>query len=298
MEIIYTYSELFENIGLLTLLSYSIYLIIATVEFLIEIYTKKLTFNYLKEISANLSVYIPFRLTEIVTGSLFLIIFTYIATLIPWSLQNNTLSFILCLVFVDFLYYWEHRMEHNIRILWAFHSVHHSSPLFHYSTVLRISFIENFIGFMYFIPAVLVGFDPILIIVCIILMLSYQSWLHNDIIPSLGFIEKLFSTPSLHRVHHGNNTIYNNKNFGAIFSIWDQLFSTYQKELYKPTYGVTKQINTVNPVSINMLEFIKIFKILLTIKKHSAILRYLLQKPGLHDHYKVKNNFSYNKNST
>lgn len=279
MDIIYESSDLFVYVGLITSLFFAVYLFLAVIEFFIEIHTGKFTLNYIKEISANISVLIPNIGTEIITGSFFLIIFVYIGNIIPWSITNNWMTFIVCLMLVDFLYYWEHRLEHGIRLFWSYHSVHHSSRIFHYSTALRVSFIENFTGLLYFIPAIIIGFDPVMVLISAILMLTYQSWLHNDVIPSLGIFERVFCTPSLHRVHHGNDDIYIDKNFGAIFSIWDQLFSTYQKELFKPTYGLTTQINTINPVKVNFSEFISIFKDLWNAKKSSDILGYLFYTP-------------------
>ncbi len=105
MDMIYESSELFQYIGIITLIAYGIYILLATIEFFIEIFTKKFNFNYIKEISANFSVLIPNIGTEIITGSFFLIVFTYIAKLIPWSISNNCMSFIVCLILVDFLYY-------------------------------------------------------------------------------------------------------------------------------------------------------------------------------------------------
>jgi len=275
MDMIYESSELFSKVGLLTSILTSLYLFLGLIEFFIEIITKKLTRDYIREISANVSVLIPNIISGILSGSFFYIIFTNISKVVFWNIPNNWISFILCLIFVDFLYYWEHRLEHATKLLWSYHSVHHSSKIFHYSTALRVSFIENFTGLLYFIPALLIGFDPIIVMVSAILMISYQSWLHNDVIPSLGFLELIFCTPSLHRVHHGNNTLYIDKNFGALFSIWDILFSTYQKELFKPTYGLKKQINTINPIKVNLNEFNIILNDIKGIKKSSDIIKYL-----------------------
>lgn len=280
MDIIYDNIELFENIGFLTIIFYGIYLFLAIIEFFFEIYTKKFTFNYIKEVSANISVLIPYIITEIMTGTLFFVVFLYIENFIPWSIANNWMSFVLCVIIIDFLYYWEHRFEHRVRLFWGYHSVHHSSTIFNYSTAFRVSFVENITSLLFFIPALLIGFDTYMVLASVIFMLTYQSWLHNHTIPSLGIFERVFNTASLHRVHHGNNDIYIDKNFGAILSIWDQIFSTYQKELFTPTYGLKKQINTINPVKVNLHEFMAIFHDIKNAKNFSHIGGYLFAKPN------------------
>ncbi|MCI4671921.1 MAG: sterol desaturase family protein [Bacteroidia bacterium] len=111
-------------------------------------------------------------------------------------------------------------------------------------------------------------------------MLNYQFSLHTEIIGKLGWFEKIFMTPSQHRVHHGSDEIYLDKNFGAILSIWDRIFGTYQEELDRPTYGLTTPIHTINPVKIHFIEYVQIFK---DIRKASSIkdaINYLVKHPA------------------
>ena len=90
---------------------------------------------------------------------------------------------------------------------------------------------------------------------------TYQFWLHTELIGKLGWYEKIFMTPSQHRVHHGSDEIYLDRNYGAVFSIWDRMFGTFQEELHKPTYGLKTPINTINPVKVHFVEYVNIFKV-------------------------------------
>ena len=153
-----------------------------------------------------------------------------------------------------------HRFEHKHRILWANHSVHHSSEDFNLSVSLRLSIVENAIEWFFLIPMILVGFSPFQALIGIIIVAQYQTWVHTERIVKLGWLDEIFNTPSVHRVHHASNEKYLDKNFGGILMIWDKLFGTYQREEEQPVYGLTKNINTNNPIKINFIEYHNIWK--------------------------------------
>lgn len=269
-----------DNIGiaLFIILGFSIGL--AIVEFIYELYKKKINRWRLGEMWASFSVYIVAQLTEKFSVIGFTAAFYFLSKYIPWQVPINIWTTILCILLIDFLYYWEHRIEHRVRILWSYHSIHHSSPIYNYTTALRVSFIDSFITWVFYLPAILIGFHPYVVLLAVLFMLTYQFWLHTEIIGKLGWYEKVFMTPSQHRVHHGSDDIYLDKNYGAILSIWDRMFGTYQEEEHRPTYGLTKQINTINPVKVHFIEYVSIFKDLRKAKSWKEAWNYLVKPPG------------------
>jgi sterol desaturase/sphingolipid hydroxylase (fatty acid hydroxylase superfamily) len=152
----------------------------------------------------------------------------------PWAVfhfETTPASAFAALVLVDFAYYWEHRFEHRVRAIWALtHSVHHSSPLFNQTTALRISAFDGYVTPWFYLPIALLGFEPLLVAACIGLTVAYQQWIHTESIGSLGWFDRWFNSPSNHRVHHGCQRQYLDKNFGGILVVWDRVFGTYVKE--------------------------------------------------------------------
>lgn len=135
-------------------------------------------------------------------------------------------SWALALLMADFTYYWMHRWEHEVRILWAHHSVHHSSPEYNLTTALRLAWVEALIEWLFFVPMILLGFSVVQTIIAILIVVSYQTWIHTEKIGKLGWLDKVFNTPSVHRVHHGSNAQYIDKNYGGILIVWDRMFGT------------------------------------------------------------------------
>lgn len=165
--------------------------------------------------------------------------------------MGNPLMWFFLFIGQDLSYYCRHYCEHHFRILWAVHSVHHSSQQFNYSVALRRSIFQGFYRPIFFIPLVLIGFDPIKISFVYSLSQIYTFFLHSHFLPSFGKkIETVFNTPSLHRVHHANNHRYLNKNLGQTLIIWDILFKTYSREETKPTFGLYNQLQNQNLFSI------------------------------------------------
>ncbi|WP_353777864.1 sterol desaturase family protein [Winogradskyella sp. 3972H.M.0a.05] len=269
-----------DNIGLVVLIIFTFSIGLAIVEFCYELYKKKINKWRLGEMWASFSVFIVAQLVEKLSVVGFATGFYFLAKFIPWDIPVNIWTTIGCIIFVDFLYYLGHVAEHKIRIFWSYHSIHHSSPIFNYTTALRVPFIDSFIAWIFYIPAVLVGFHPYVVLLSILLMLTYQFWLHTEIIGKLGWFEKIFVTPSQHRVHHGSDRIYLDKNYGAIFCIWDRMFGTFQEEQHRPTYGLTKQINTINPIKVHFIEYVNIFKDLRKAKSFKDAWGYLVKPPG------------------
>jgi sterol desaturase/sphingolipid hydroxylase (fatty acid hydroxylase superfamily) len=182
----------------------------------------------------------------------------YILT--PLAIPMNVFTWILALIAADFTYYWMHRLEHKHRILWASHSVHHSSEDYNLTVGFRLSLVEGLFEWAFLVPMILVGFNPFQALVALVLIAQYQHWIHTERVGKLGWLDEIFNTPSVHRVHHGSNRQYLDKNFGGVLMIWDKLFGTFQREEEKVVYGLTRNIHTNNPVKITFIEFGNIWR--------------------------------------
>jgi len=156
-------------------------------------------------------------------------------------------------ILYDFLYYWNHRFGHEMSFFWAAHVVHHSSEEYNLTTALRQSS-GSFFNFIFFLPLAFLGVDPVLFVTVASANLVYQFWVHTRHVGKLGFIEWFMVTPSNHRVHHAQNQVYLDRNYGGVFIVWDRLFGSYQDELddEKPIYGVRKALKSWNPFYANI----------------------------------------------
>jgi sterol desaturase/sphingolipid hydroxylase (fatty acid hydroxylase superfamily) len=253
--------SLFEGSQIMTFIAYFFIFNISLIfiETLIDSATTKK--RRWKDTGANFLIFIINQLLEkTVVGSVGVICLMPIHWLTPLSIPMNLLTWVLAFFAADLTYYWMHRIEHEHRILWALHSVHHSSKDYNLSVSFRLSIIEGLIEWVFLIPMILIGFSPFQAIVGLILVAQFQTWIHTERIGKLGWLDKIFNTPSVHRVHHGSNKKYLDKNYGGFLIIWDRIFGTYQKEEEKVIYGLTKDINTNNPLLINFIEFKSILK--------------------------------------
>ena len=160
----------------------------------------------------------------------------------------------------DFIYYWNHRFMHEVRTLWAHHVVHHSSERYNLSTALRQPVVEPFSVFLPYGVMSWLGVRPKLIEEARGVNLLYQYWIHTDAIRKLGTAEEVLNTPSHHRVHHGSNSKYIDRNHGSILIIWDRLFGTFQREEEPVIYGLTKNVESFNPLKIAFHEYADIVK--------------------------------------
>ncbi len=196
-------------------------------------------------------------------------------------------SLILLLFFDDFTYYWFHRISHECRLFWASHVVHHSSQHYNLSTAVRQTWSGGFYSFVFWLWLPIIGFHPGLIMLQMSISLIYQFFIHTETIDKLPkWIEAIMNTPSHHRVHHGSNPIYLDRNHAGIFIIWDKLFNTFQPELKeeKVIYGLTENITTYNPIKIALIEWVNLFKDAFTGKKSFlSRLKYFINPPGWKD---------------
>jgi sterol desaturase/sphingolipid hydroxylase (fatty acid hydroxylase superfamily) len=186
----------------------------------------------------------------------------------------------------DFLYYWLHRFDHEIRFFWATHVTHHSSQKMNFTVGFRSSVFQPLYRFLYFLPLPLLGFKPLDILFIYSATQIWGIFVHTEFIYKMGWLEFFMVTPSHHRVHHGSNPKYLDKNMGMFLIVWDKLFGTFQEELpaesYQPIqYGLTKNIEKANALTIIFHEWIQIFKDV-SQPNISPIqrLKYLFGKPG------------------
>ncbi|HLV39795.1 sterol desaturase family protein [Xanthomarina sp.] len=193
-------------------------------------------------------------------------------------------SFILLFFADDISYYWFHRISHECRLFWASHVVHHSSQHYNLSTALRQTWSGGFYTFIFWLWLPLLGFHPAMILLQMSVSLLYQFWIHTETINKLPkWFEAVMNTPSHHRVHHGSNPIYLDRNHAGILIIWDKLFGTFQEELdeEKVVYGLVENIHTFNPVKVAYIEWFHMLKDVFT-SKTSLLnrMKYLIKPPG------------------
>ena len=172
------------------------------------------------------------------------------------QVKATWVTYVMALVFLDFGTYWYHRLAHSVNIFWNRHVIHHSGETFNIATALRQS-ISKFVNVsvFFFLPAAVLGVPPQVIAIVTPFHLFIQVWYHTTHIGKLGWLEYIIVTPSQHRVHHAINPIYIDKNLSPVFCIWDRMFGTFQEELddVPCVYGVTRQVNTWNPIRINLM---------------------------------------------
>lgn len=175
-----------------------------------------------------------------------------------WGLFNESLSesswWVWALLFlsVDFGYYVFHFLAHKIPVVWASHAVHHSSEYFNLTTALRQGPVQSLFSWPIYLPLPFLGFSPEMIITMRSINTIGQFWFHTKTINKLGPLEWFLNTPSHHRVHHGSDHKYLDKNFAGILIIWDRLFGTFQREEEEPTYGVLRPVSSFNPIIVSL----------------------------------------------
>ena len=196
------------------------------------------------------------------------------------DLGNGPLALLAAVIGWDFIYYWNHRFMHETRWLWAIHVVHHSSEHYNLSTALRQPVLDV-VGM--FVPYGLLsaaGFRPATIETARGVNLLYQYWIHTETIPKLGPIEEVFNTASHHRVHHGSNRQYLDRNHGSILIVWDRLFGTFEREDEPVRYGLTKNIETFNPLRIATHEHEDILRDVAASSSWWERLQFVFRGPG------------------
>lgn len=233
-----------------------------------------------KDTAASLSMGIGFLAISIVLQAVSYGGYYWLYQFRLFDIQPVWWSWLLLLVAEDFFYYWFHRTHHEVRFLWAAHINHHSSTHYNLSTALRQSWTTPITGWIFWAPLPLLGFPVEMLIIQKSISLLYQYWLHTELIGRLGWFEWLFNTPSHHRVHHGRNPQYLDRNHAGIFITWDRIFGTFEPEADPVDYGLTKNIHTYNPVRIAFHEWVSMLRDSSHAEGWRGRLGYLLMPPG------------------
>jgi sterol desaturase/sphingolipid hydroxylase (fatty acid hydroxylase superfamily) len=234
-----------------------------------------------REMLASASPLLPTLLTGPLVLAFIAGLYATAHAITPLRLLTTWGTAALALLLVDFLYYWDHRAAHRVRAYWAIaHSVHHSSWQYDQTTAFRISFVDGFISPWFYVPAVLLGFHPMLVAACLGLILAYQQWLHTESVGRLGWLDAVFNTPSNHRAHHAVQPQYLDRNYGAVLIVWDRLFGTYVREDETPVYGLTEQIGSAHPWPVHAAEALKLWRDLKQARNGRERWRLLWRPPG------------------
>lgn len=161
---------------------------------------------------------------------------------------------IVLLLGVDFFYYWFHRLAHEISVMWGSHVVHHQSEEYNLTVALRQAWVQGAFSWVFYLPLAVLGFDPVMFVTIASIQTLYQFWIHTKVIGRMPrWFEYVFNSPSHHRVHHGVNPKYIDKNHAGTLIIWDRMFGTFQEEEEEVVYGITTQPRSWNPVLLNFV---------------------------------------------
>ncbi len=185
-----------------------------------------------------------------------------------------------CFVGVDFVYYWFHRLSHEVAAGWAAHAVHHQSEEYNLSVALRQGALQPAFSWVFYLPLALLGFPPAMFLAVSSFNTLYQFWIHTRLVGRLGPLEWVLNTPSHHRVHHARNPRYVDRNHGGTLIVWDRLFGTFRAEADEPVYGVTKPLASWNPVWANLAEWASLWDVARRASRPLDRVRVLWKRPG------------------
>ncbi len=257
----------------LILYAIPVMLALVLVEWLVGTYKKRKLYEG-KDFLSSAAIGVGNLLVDIAIKAGLLGVFIVFYNLSPLRIPYTWWSLLLAILVIDFTRYWAHRWGHELRLFWATHVTHHSSENYNLAVSFRLSWTQH-IKFIFYIPAIMMGFHPVVFFIANQLGVLYQFWVHTELIKKLPApIEYIFVTPSHHRVHHGRNPKYIDKNYGSTFIIWDRIFGTFQEEEEKVDYGITTPITSYNPVWLNFHEW-------------KALVRDLKQARGIRDVFKI-----------
>ncbi|MFL4469793.1 sterol desaturase family protein [Tateyamaria armeniaca] len=235
----------------------------------------------LAEMAVSASTQIPSILIEIfLLTAAYGLYYILADAFVPWEIPLTWWGIALAAIAADFTYYWEHRIAHEVRLLWTQHAVHHSSRDYNIITGIRFGPLEGVWSLIAHIPLVFLGFSPEMIFFGIIVVLAYQTWIHTEVIGKMGWFDTVMNSPSNHRVHHGSEDKYLDKNYGGITVVWDQLFGTYQAEEETPRYGLKRDFDSRNPLVVWFSEIPGLWRDMRQARTWGEAWRYMMRPPG------------------
>lgn len=226
-----------------------VFFVLVLVEVLFSIFNSKDLYRF-KDSVNNLSAGVFMQVFTVFITLGLMAVYTWIYSRFGiFNISNDSwIGWVLCFILADFFYYWYHRYGHEINIFWASHVAHHQSEDYNFTVALRQGVTQNTFSLPFYLPLAFLGFPPIMFMLCIQINFAYQFWLHTRAIPKLGIIEWVFNTPSQHRVHHGRNPKYIDKNYAGTFSVWDRMFGSFKEEEEEPIFGIVKPMQTWSPL--------------------------------------------------
>lgn len=262
------------------ILSIPIFFILIGIELVVERFSHQKLYRMADAI-ANLSCGITSQLSGLFMRVFAIGIYEAVySNLALFKMDRNWIYWLALFILVDLSYYWAHRMSHEINLFWGGHVVHHQSEDYNLSVALRQSSFQVVWTFGFSLPLAVVGFDTLDFALMSSINTLYQFWIHTEAINKMGWFEYVFNTPSHHRVHHGRNPKYIDKNHAGTLIIWDKLFGTFQHEEERPTYGITRPIRSWNPVWANFNHYASMAEDLQHIVTWRDKIRFLFKKPG------------------
>lgn len=197
-----------------------------------------------------------------------------------FTLPDTVLTWIITFLLIDLLYYWFHRLSHEVNFLWAAHIVHHQSEEYNLSVALRQSWWQGLFSFWFYVPVAFLGVHPVIILTVGAFVTLYQFWIHTRAIGRMGFLELILNTPSNHRVHHGSDPKYIDRNHAGTLIIWDKLFGTFQREEEEPVYGITTPLASWDPVKANFQYWADLFALARSCDRWRDKVMTFLHRPG------------------
>ncbi len=268
----------------LQLVAIPIFLLVVGVEFYYD-KLKHLGLYSAKDLAASLGMLLITGVVEFIPKVAAFIAFYFLHDISPLRdvIERQWWAWLLLVFMDDFAYYWFHRMNHEVRLFWAGHVSHHSSQYMNFGTALRQGAGERVHKYLFWLWIPILGFDPIMLFVVMSINLIFQFWIHTEWIDRFPvWVEFLFNTPSHHRVHHGSNIRYLDRNHGGMLIIWDRLFGTFVDELpAEPVvYGLTKNLNSDQLLHVAGHEYLSMWRDVGRATRWSDKLRYILLAPG------------------
>lgn len=267
------------------ILSIPIFFILIGLELLVDKLRNKSNYRFndaITNISCGIGEQVTGVFFKLAVVGLYQFLFEHYAF---FTIPVNWTTGILLFIAVDFFYYWFHRYSHVINLFWGGHVVHHQSEEYNLSVALRQGWFQKFFSFGFYLPLAFIGFDPIQFLTVSSLVTLYQFWIHTKNIHKMGVLEYVLNTPSHHRVHHGVNPKYIDKNHGGTFIIWDRMFGTFQEEEEEPTYGITHPINTWDPLSANLHHWKQMYQGIQHMRGTKDKIKYVFMPPGWRPDY-------------
>jgi len=260
------------------------FLLLMTVEATVDAVMRRDLYE-IKDTVASLIMGVGNLLTNLLAKAIQFSAFTRLHPFAIFHIGYQWWAWVLIFFADDFTFYWYHRVSHGSRFFWASHVVHHSSQRYNLSTALRQTWTGNFVSFLFWVWMPIAGFPPAMIMTMGAVSMLFQFWIHTELVRSIGFLELLLNTPSHHRIHHACNPKYIDRNHGGTLIIWDRLFGTYEAEDSgdAPRFGLTKNINTYNPVRIAFHEWADIWRDVRRAPGWRDKLLYIFGNPGWRD---------------